>query len=118
MPWWSWVLIWAGLVLVMLGVLAVCAWRLFGKVKGLDAELERLGALLGEFEARADELVAPAEAPSSAILRGRDAVAAERRSLRRVLDRRKDERRAARIERGKLLTTADPMQYEFLARRK
>lgn len=118
MPWWSWILIWTGLVLVLLGVLALCAWWLFGKAKALGVELERLNELLAEFEARADALVAAAEPSTSAILRGRDAVAAERRSLRRVIDRRKDERRAARLERGKLLTTADPMQYAFLARRK
>lgn len=118
MPWWSWVLIWSGLVLVLLGVLGLIAWSLAKKLLALQGELAHLSELLIELEARAEQLVTVSEPARPAIVRGREAVAAERRSLRRRLDIRRDARRAARIERGRMLTTADPMAYAYLAQRK
>lgn len=117
MPWWSWVLIWTGLVLVLLVVLALCAVSLYRKVMALLAEFETLQQLLDEQAAVAEALVAPVPDPESAILRGAAAVERERRLVREDIDERKHARHEARLARGRALIKADPMQYAHLARK-
>ena len=111
-------MIWAGLVLVLIGVLTLCAWRLGGKLLALRDELDALQRLLEALEARAEELVEVSERARPAILQPIDDVRAAHRARRRLVDQVKDERRAARIARGKLLTTADPMAFAHLTQRK
>lgn len=117
MPWWSWVLIWTGLVLVLLVVLALCGLSLFRKAKLLFGEVEHLQQLLDSLAPEADARVAPIPDPESAILRGAAAVERERREIRDDIDERKLARNEARLARARALITADPMQYAHLARK-
>jgi hypothetical protein len=86
-PWWGWLLIWVGLVLALLAMLAAGAWLLFRKGMGvLDAvaELADATAVL-----EVDDLVLPKQ---------QRAVLAELRDIHR----REDARRAHRAERRRL----------------
>ena len=42
MPWWSWVLIWFGLFLALVGVMAIFGWHLFKKLMVTFHDLEKL----------------------------------------------------------------------------
>lgn len=117
MPWWSWLLIWTGLVLVLLAVLAVSAWWLFRKLIALQSELSNLGELLEQLQARAEELVAPYQPRRIAILRGLSEVETERRLLLDERAQRRLARREARLARARLLITADPMRFASIARK-
>lgn len=117
LPWWSWVLIWTGLVLVLLVVLAVLALRLWRKATALLGEADELQRLLDELGARADALVAPAAVPENAITRGIAAVDLDRSRIRAEIDERKLERHEARLARARRLVSADPMQFAHLARK-
>ena len=101
--WWGWLLIWTGLVLALLAVVALLGWRLVRRfLRLLDdffALTEKMSILDGvgaENETR----------PVNAILRESDevrATSAARFARRADL---KHARRQARIQRGKMLTTA------------
>ncbi|WP_129586648.1 hypothetical protein [Microterricola viridarii] len=62
MPWWSWWLIWGGLVLALLGMLAYFGVTLFRKAAAGARELGELSSALGKLDAQLDEL-APARTP-------------------------------------------------------
>ncbi|WP_424465535.1 hypothetical protein [Pseudoclavibacter helvolus] len=116
MPWWSWILIWVGLVLILLGVLGALGYWLFRKAVLLQGELASLEVLLEAFEQRAQTLVSFTPPRSNAIVRGLREVQVERGALREALDEHKAQRREERLERGRVLTTADPFQYEHLVK--
>ncbi|PPG29283.1 hypothetical protein [Pseudoclavibacter sp. RFBB5] len=116
MPWWSWVLIWVGLVLVLLAVLGALGYWLFRKVVLLQGELAKFEVLLEAFEQRAQTLVSFTPARSNAIVRGLREVQVERGELNDVRDETKEQRREQRLERARDLTTADPFQYEHLVK--
>lgn len=117
MPWWSWILIWAGLVLVLLGVLAWCALRLYRKAMALAGEADELQTLLDELAARAEALAAHEPPAENAVTRGAAAVERDRARIRAEIDERKRERHEARLARARRLISADPMQYAHLARK-
>lgn len=118
MPWWSWILVWAGLVLVLLGVFVLLVLRLWRKAAGLQGELSRLAEILTELEERAARLVPEYRPRPNAVVRGMAEVERERRRLRAELDERRESRRRARLERATMITHADPMRYAHLAKRK
>lgn len=118
MPWWSWVLIWVGLVLVLLATLALIALWLYRKLMALLAEFERLSEVQEELVARAEALVAPYEARQPAVARDRAQVERERRTIAARRAERKERRRDERLAHARRITTADPMQYAHLARKK
>ena len=111
--WWGWVLIWTGLVLGLLGVVAFFAWR----------HIRRFFALLEDFFALTEKLsVLDAatndgdERPTKAILEDSDVV---RREFGARMDRRRSlrlARRQARIQRGKIITSADIAPHVFTTR--
>lgn len=115
MPWWSWVLIWFGLVLFLVGVLAFCAWRLFQKLMVALHELEKF-SLAAEVLQRdtADTLAEPFR---SALFQDFAAVHARRDTERTKRAERVEARRNNRVNRGKLLTRADYRQYLYLMKR-
>lgn len=117
MPWWSGVLIWAGCVLVLVAVLALCLVRLYRKAMALVGEADELQRLLDELGARADAIVAPATPDENAVTRGLAAVEEDRARIRSEIDGRKLARRDARLARARRLTAADPMQFAHLARK-
>lgn len=107
MTWWSWILIWLGLTLALLGMLALFAVSLFRKGTALLRQLEDLTAKMARLteyaEAEPVRRAPPAIlVPYEQVHRRRD----ERRELRqeRILDRR-----AARVQRGKLLVHRNPI---------
>jgi hypothetical protein len=101
--WWGWLLIWTGLVIALLAMLALLGWRLvrrfFALLDDVFAVTEKLSIL--------DAVATGEEArPKNAILREGEEVRATTGSR---MDRRADRkhaRRQARIQRGKMLTTA------------
>jgi hypothetical protein len=109
MPWWSWIIIWGGLVLLLVGVLAFLTYRIV--IKSFKT-LEALGDLTEKAElldARARDIAdEPRESAvfSSALQRAEawHAILGERRFRRQT-------RRERRVQRGKLLTKADPHQF-------
>jgi biopolymer transport protein ExbB/TolQ len=86
-PWWAWLLIWIGLVLALLMMLAVGAWRLFRK--GMDV-LDAVAELA--------ETTAVLEVDDSGLPKQQRAVLADLRDIHR----REDARRAHRAERRRL----------------
>jgi hypothetical protein len=101
--WWGWLLIWTGLVLALLAVVGLLGWRL---VKRFLALLSDFFALT-EKVAILDAVTTDGEArPVNAILRDTDEVRATSRARFARRADRKHARRQARIQRGKMLTTA------------
>jgi hypothetical protein len=115
MPWWSWILIWGGLVLALLAMLALLSWWLFRKAVGVMDELGQLAEKTEVLGRMSDELAA-ADGPDfvPAVVRDRRDVAVEHYG--RVQERltRRQTRREKRITRGRMLTRAD---YRDAARR-
>ena len=101
--WWGWVLIWTGLVLALLGMLAFFAWRLFrSSMSVLDdvVVLTEKTAIL-DAVAQADD-----PRPLNAVLEDHEVVRSRTRArMQRRADRRHS-RRQARIQRAKMITTA------------
>lgn len=115
MPWWSWVLIWGGLVVLLVTVLVVGAIWLYRKGASVLAELERLDTLTA---AAQEQLVTNQperhESKAAAMLRPMAEVRADRRTHLRERDSRREARRDARIARAKALIAADPRRYQHL----
>jgi len=105
MPWWSWVLIWVGLALLLLGVLAACGWMLFKKTMTAFHALGELADKTERLGAASDELREERFVPS--VLKPRAEVSEAYSSLQQVRQTRKDDRHEARLARGRLLTSAD-----------
>lgn len=115
MPWWSWVLIWTGLVVLLLAVLIVGALYLWRKLRAATAELERLSELESEFADLVAQRVPEYTPRRLALLRDRDEVRAERELAVEAADDRRSARRERKLARARALTHADPMQYAHLA---
>jgi hypothetical protein len=101
MPWWGWLLIWTGLVLILLGMLAWFAVTLFRKLMNLADAVGSLGDLVGGLDPSTAENAQPSHRP---------AIFADWSELARTVDlrrtereRRRQERRDRWIVRGKLL---------------
>lgn len=97
-------LIWGGLVLALLGMLAYFAVSLFRKTIAAADELAILGDKLSILDARLDE-IAPERKPSAVFQQAADlaGVVEENRIARGVA---RQSRRDARLERGKLLVSS------------
>lgn len=114
MPWWSWVLIWTGLVVLLLAVLIVGALYLWRKLRAATVELERLSELESEFADLVAQRVPEYTPRRLALLRDRDEVRAERELAVEAADDRRSARRERKLARARALTHADPMQYAHL----
>ena len=102
--WWGWVLIWLALVLLLLGMLAFFVWRLVKRFFVVLADAEQLMAKSELLESAAE---IEDRRPLNAILQDSAEV---RRRFHARMDRRanrKHARRQARIQRAKMITTAD-----------
>jgi len=108
MPWWSWILIWGGLVLALLAMLVLMAWWLFRKAVGVLDELGQLAEKTELLSRMSDELTDVETAPFvPAVLLDRAAVAAQRSARELAREQRKHARREKRITRARLLIRAD-----------
>lgn len=107
MSWWSWILIWAGLVLLLVGVLLFFGWRLFRKGQALLRETGELTAKMNRLAEFAD--VDPEKRPRSSLFADYEQVRHRRENRRERRHERVADRRAARIRRGKLLVHRNPI---------
>lgn len=114
MPWWSWVLIWGGLALLLIVVLAAAVVWLWRKAEALFPEIERLDLIQQELEDIVADATQPYEPQRVAILRGHRAVQQERHEFTEARDERRELRRERRLARAHALTHADPMQFSHL----
>lgn len=105
MTWWSWVIIWTVLVLAMLGMFAFFGYRLFRKAMVVLRELSELGEKVSSIQQNV-ELLTP-EPSANAILLGYADVSRRRDAYKRRQEDLRELRREKRLERGKLLVTAD-----------
>jgi hypothetical protein len=108
MPWWSWILIWGGLVLALIAMLALLSWWLFRKAVGVMDELGRLADKTEMLGRMSDQLV---EADASdfvpAVLQEHSEVAVVHHARVQARAERRQMRRENRILRGRMLTRAD-----------
>lgn len=111
MPWWSWVIIWTLLVLVLLGMLVWFAVALFTKLMATMRALGELGEQLAALDARLDDLGEERFRP--AIWADRAELALEIERGRAARQRSRQERRDARVARGKLIRQAPTNQRMF-----
>ncbi|SMH38501.1 hypothetical protein SAMN06295885_1505 [Rathayibacter oskolensis] len=101
MTWWSWILIWLGLALAAVGVLVLFALSYWRKGRVLLRQLDELTAQLDAIQPASDLPVAPR--PPSSLFADRDDVRRAHESRRDSCRDRAEDRRSARVERGKLL---------------
>lgn len=111
MPWWSWLLIWALLVLGLVGMLVFFAFRLFQKTVRVFTDL-------GDLTEKAELLDAPAGATEPrrferAILQKRSEVVARRDLVREHSTDRRAARRERRIDRGRAITSVDATSRQW-----
>lgn len=107
-----WLLIWLALAALLIVVLFLSGRALFRAVVGVGDEANRLLDALSDFEIPED--AAKIDPAPNAIVRGRAAVAADRREFVTARDARRERRREAKIARARALIAADPMQYAYL----
>ena len=102
--WWGWLAIWTGLVIALIAMIALFAWRLvrrfFGVLEDFFTLTDKLSILDG-IEGSDGERPLNAVLEESAVVRERFA-----QRMRHRADR-KAARRQARIQRAKMITTAD-----------
>ena len=100
MPWWSWVLIWTGLVLGLLAMLAWFGFALFRKVMATSRALQELGKLVSDVT-RGQET--PTQAPFRPVILANPAdLHHALEVVRRDRAQRRQRRRDSLVARGKL----------------
>jgi hypothetical protein len=105
MPWWSWLVIWACLLLALVGVLAVAAWRLFRKAMAVLAELGTLAQKSELLDAVSD--AAEEQRSEIAVLQKYADVQARRRFVREESASRRATRHRRRLDRAKSMIRVD-----------
>ncbi len=104
MTWWSWILIWGGLTLALIAMVALIAWWLFRKFMTL---LDDLGELADRSAALDPADAERAPLPIAVLAEPRDIQEREaKRKHHRTESRRA--RHAARIDRARAITRLDP----------
>jgi hypothetical protein len=107
MTWWSWILIWLGLAALLVGVLAFFGFRLFRKGLALLRQTEELTAKMARLTEYAE--AEPERRNPSAILVPYEQVHRRREERRELRQERIQDRRVARVQRGKLLVHRNPI---------
>jgi hypothetical protein len=115
MPWWSWVLIWIGLVLGLLGMLAFFGWSLFRKTMAAGREAAALLEKAEILSERSGDMRYTEF--HSAIFEDPDHLRAEREQAAYDRAVARQARRDQRIRRAKILVKADPLRYSNLGKR-
>jgi hypothetical protein len=113
MPWWSWLLIWGGLLLALVALLAVFAWLLFRKFLVLMDDLGALAektAILGM--ADTDPVLPRHEL--AVLADYREVRARREQRVRRAVEARRL-RHVRRMARARAITTVDPSTVEWPA---
>ncbi len=101
--WWGWVLIWVGLVLVLVIMLAVIAWWLFRKFLVLVDDVANLAERSALLDIAEPELIRPQLAVLASVsdIRAREDARRFRRSERRRM------RRQQRLDRARSIIRVD-----------
>jgi hypothetical protein len=110
MPWWSWVLIWGGLSLFLVAMLAAFALLLFRKVIVVFAALEAFAALAGLLRG-ADDLITEQRRRLSIL--DREAIRRRRDQVREQAMARRQDRHDRRISRAKALIAVDASRQNW-----
>ena len=111
LAWWAWLLIWSGLALALVAVLALGAWWLFRKsLTVLDdlADLADTAEILG-----VDEAELPA--PTIAVLADLREIRAREDARRAHRARRRSDRRRRRLVRARAITSVDASRRRWPA---
>ena len=109
--WWGWLLIWVGLVLALLVMLAVIAWVLFRKAMVLMTDLSDVVDKTKVLEVESEQLSKPQIAILTEMAELRDRHDAQQRQRLE----RKDARRERRLERGRAITKRDASRMRWPA---
>jgi hypothetical protein len=99
--WWSWILIWLGLAVLAVGVLVLFALSYWRKGRVLLRQIDELTAKLDSLQP--DDAESVEARPPSSLFADRDDVRRSHESRRDARRDRAEDRRSARIERGRLL---------------
>ena len=111
MPWWSWVLIWSGLGVILLVTLGLFAWWLFRKFLVLLDDLAGLADRAALLETADSELVRP----QLAVLAEVREVQARESARRFHRTERRRVRRQSRLDRARRITSADASTTQWPA---
>lgn len=120
MPWWSWLLIWSGLVLALLAMLALFAVALFRKAVAVAdalADTAETMQLLQNANTEAEEHEAEEQRSELAILSPFFHVVERRELVRSQSLERRAIRHEARLERARRLTRVDANSREWFPHR-
>ena len=112
MPWWSWVLIWTGLVVLLLVVLGLAAWWLFRKFLVLLDDVATLADRASLIDPPEAELVRP----QLSVLAEVSAIRAREDARRAHRAQRRERRRAARWARAERIASVDASRVQWPAR--
>lgn len=115
MPWWSWIVIWVGLVLALLGMFA---WLIYRIVKKLLAALHALSELGDRTELLESRITEFAEEPfRSAVLASAGELSVARDQARGDRENSRQIHNENRMARGRVLLNADPQQFSQIFKR-
>lgn len=108
-------MIWAGLILALLGMLAWLGYRLFRKSTVALSALGELSKKASLLQSRAESL--DPQRDGYAIFDKRVTWVRLREEQQAATQQHRSIRSQSRVRRGKLLVTVDPQQYSYLVRR-
>lgn len=115
MPWWSWVLIWGGLIALLIALLIVGAIWLLRKLETVVAELDRLEEITTQLRQQLEANPIPRAQPNRlALLRDYAAVRADRKAYLQERSERRAARHEAKLRRARNLLETDPNRYQHL----
>jgi len=110
MPWWSWVLVWGGLCLFLVAMLAAFGWLLFRKLLAVFDALEALADLTGLLQV-ADDILTDQRQRLSIL--DRDGIRRRRDKVREQAMVRRQDRHDNRIARAKALIAVDASKQDW-----
>ena len=109
--WWGWLLLWAGLVLALLVMLALFAWWLFRKAMRLLDDVSEL-ATTAEILAVDDVEL---DRPAIAVLADLRDIRAREDARRAHRSRRRNDRHRRRLARARAITSVDASKRQWPA---
>lgn len=115
MPWWSWLIIWGVLVVALLALLVWQGIRLFRKFMAAVQALGELAEKASVLEQRVENL--GERRFQAAAFQSAARLSWERRQQAAGRADRRQAHRDARVQRGRLITKADPRQFSHLTKR-
>lgn len=109
--WWAWILIWTGLAVVLVGMLALFGWWLFRKAMRLLDDVGELADKTAVLDF--DDTVLPKQ--TRAVLADLRDIRAREDARRAHRSRRRSDRHRRRMERARRITSAGASQQQWPA---